>query len=75
MKIHDAIYSEDYCCLKGFLGLCAARNQSAKSMAEGINMSPDIVWYYKRRDAKGLIPCEGKPSCMKPLIEEIKKGG
>lgn len=65
------IYEEQYCCLKGYLGLCAARGETAPDMAKNLSVSPDTIWYHKRKDAAGKVPCLGRSDCLAPVIEEI----
>ena len=66
------IHSEEYCCLKGYLGLCAARNETAKNMAKNINISVDTIWYHYRQDRKGKINCQRLVECLSDTIEIIK---
>lgn len=65
------IYEEQYCCLKGYLGLCAARGETAQGMAKNLSVSPDTIWYHMRKDAAGRVPCLRRSDCLAPVIEEI----
>lgn len=74
MKILAWVYSNDYCCLAGYLGLCQARGETVKGMAEASGMSEDTIWYHLRKQRAGCVPCEGKSDCLTPIIEDMKKG-
>jgi len=65
-------YSEEYCCLRGYLGLCQARGETPKQMAKFIGVSPHTIWYHYRRLEAGKIECQNQPYCLIPIIEEIK---
>jgi hypothetical protein len=67
------LHSEGYCCLKGYLGFCAAKGETATGMAKNFSMSPDTIWYHQRRDKLGLIKCQKHSDCIIPIIEEITK--
>lgn len=66
------IHSEGYCCLKGYLGLCRARGESAQGMAENLSISPDAIWHHYRRLKQGAHTCQGLKDCLQPVIDAIQ---
>lgn len=66
------IYSEDYCCLYGYLKLCKARGERVEDMAANIGVSPDALWYHYRRLSIGAVQCSKLSTCMQPLLKEIE---
>jgi hypothetical protein len=73
VKIYNSIYTEEYCCLAGYLGLCKARGETAVGMAEAAKVSPQTIWHHLRREKQGLVKCKGRSDCMLPIIEDVKK--
>ena len=69
----NAVYSEGYCCLHGYLELCKARGEKVKDMAPNIGFTKLALWYHYRELKNGRRPCAGHCDCMKSLIEEIKQ--
>lgn len=67
------IYSEEYCCLNGYLRLCLARGETVANMAKNIGMSKDIIWYHIRQMKAGKNVCAKKADCLTPVIDEISK--
>lgn len=68
----NAVYSEGYCCLNGYLRLCKARGETVKGMAENIGFTKLAIWYHYRELNAGRRPCAGHCDCMDGLIKEIE---
>ena len=67
------IASEGYCCLNGYLRVCAARGESVVEMAANIEQSPHTLWYHYRKLREGKLPCLKHGDCMQPLLDEWAK--
>lgn len=68
------IIDEGYCCMKAYLEICEARNETPKSMAKNIGISIDAIWFHQRKLRAGKHQCQGQGDCMKNIIAEITKG-
>lgn len=64
---------EGYCCMNGYLGLCEARGEKRREMADWLDVNPKTLDHHYQQRAKGKTVCMGYSSCMKPLIEELKQ--
>jgi hypothetical protein len=73
MKLLRIIYTEQYCCVAGYLELCKARGETVKGMAETAGITADAIWYHLRNLKCGKTTCLGRSDCLRPIIEEIKK--
>lgn len=72
-KLTSKIASEEYCCMKGYLELCAARGENARGMAKNFNLHRFTIYAHYRRLRAGEYLCEGRGNCLKAAIEEIKE--
>jgi hypothetical protein len=65
------ILSEEYCCIYGYISLCQARGQTAKSMASYLGVSKDSIWRKQREMKNGTRRCQKTNECMKELVQQI----
>lgn len=68
-NIQAKIQSEGYCCIKGYLGLCKAREEKVPDMAENIGLSKHTIYYHIRKGAE----CQKQQTCMQQIIHEVEK--
>jgi len=67
------IANEGYCCIRGYLDLCATRKERVVDMAKFLDIMPSVVWFHRRKLASGECLCQKQKDCMQPLIKEIKE--
>lgn len=65
------ILSEEYCCIYGYISLCQARGQTAKSMALYLGVSKDSIWRKQREMRAGTRICQKTADCLQGLIESL----
>ena len=73
-KLLAKIYSEGYCCLKGYLELCRLRGETPKGMGENLDVSAWRIQYHYRLMKQGKHVCQNKGDCLKPIIAELLLG-
>lgn len=65
------VESEGYCCIRGYLRLCASRKETPEGMAKHMGVAVSTIQYnYERlRTGKRTHQCQQSPDCMRALFE------
>lgn len=72
-NLYAKILSEGYCCLHGYLRLCAARGEKRRDMAKFIGVHKRTIYLHYEAMKKGNRPCTKQGDCMLPIISQIEK--
>lgn len=71
VQLLPKILSEEYCCIYGYISLCQARGQTAKSMALYLGVSKDSIWRKQREMRAGTRICQKTKDCLTETIKQI----
>jgi hypothetical protein len=69
------VYSEEYCCLWGYLTLCRERGETYREMAGFIGVPYEQIRKAYRFLSRGKYACAKRGTlCLSPVIEDIQRG-
>lgn len=70
-NLNRKVLSEGYCCLHGYVGLCRARGEKTKGMAENLAIPSRTIEHNCTQFKRGKLLCQRQSDCLLPIIATI----